>query len=259
VTQVVPPSVPRWISRSTVACTAETPPEDKNEEFVVSSADAPKTDAPSLDELNATPSGAEPDKKWAPAEAVKPAIPEAEPETRPEPEIAKPEPEPSRDELNVEPAREPVKPVEPPRISTIAPGPKDLNVTITRRGPRQAIVGKPLNYELVVKNNGDKTVERVIVEDRIAPEHKLESASPTAEFVDHKLHWDLTELTAGEERVLSVSLMPTIAGRRKRDLRSAVRQRYGGTRSFPAHSIQDARKCRHRSTKPHRLAVTNTA
>ncbi|MGE3315735.1 MAG: hypothetical protein AB7O26_11535 [Planctomycetaceae bacterium] len=191
----------------------ELPPADKNEEFVVSSADAPKSESSPVDDLNAAASPAdELNKEWAPAEAEKPKVPEAEPESNPKPEIAKPGPEPAKEELQVEPMREPEKPAEPPRISTVEPGPKDLNVTITRRGPSYATVGQPLRYELVVRNNGDKTVERVIVEDRIAPEHKLETASPPAEFVDHKLHWDLTELAAGEERILSIALMPTVAG-----------------------------------------------
>lgn len=195
------------IEREAAPAHTGNPPDDKGEEFTVSSADA----KPVHDEPGSIDSPNDPDKRWAPTATEQIESPVDEPDPKPSIEAA-PKTDPN------EPVREPEKPADPPtprpvpHISTVEPGPRDLNVTITRRGPSEASVGQPLRYELIVRNVGNKTIDRVIVEDQVPPEHKIAHTSPAAEIVDRKLHWDLSDLRAGDEHVLSVSLLPMTAG-----------------------------------------------
>jgi len=103
-------------------------------------------------------------------------------------------------------------PAEVPRLSTVEPGPKNLKVSIVRRGPAESSLGQPLRYELLVRNDGDQPVPRVVVEDKIPPQHRVVNVSPPAEFGGQVLRWNLADLAAGEERVLNVVLIPRAAG-----------------------------------------------
>jgi uncharacterized repeat protein (TIGR01451 family) len=64
-------------------------------------------------------------------------------------------------------------------------------LTIEKIAPKQAIVGQPLIYSVVVKNVGSAEAHQVTVEDRIPKGTKLEGTSPRAELIDKKLVWRL--------------------------------------------------------------------
>ena len=85
-------------------------------------------------------------------------------------------------------------------------------LTIEKIAPKQAALGQPLIYSVVVKNIGTADARQVTVEDRIPKGTKLEGTAPRAELIDKKLVWRLGTVKPDEERKISIKVIPQEKG-----------------------------------------------
>jgi uncharacterized repeat protein (TIGR01451 family) len=89
------------------------------------------------------------------------------------------------------------------------------HLTIRKQAPETATVGLPLDYSILVKNEGPSAAYDVVVEDEVTTAARFRSSQPNAEDFDQaagKLVWRFTELAAGESREIKVSIVPTGEG-----------------------------------------------
>lgn len=88
------------------------------------------------------------------------------------------------------------------------------HVTVRKQMPRAATLGKPLNYTLVITNEGQTVAEDVIVEDIVPVEATLEGVAPPADYEKktRTIIWEFAELESGDSRELKVRITPTGQG-----------------------------------------------
>lgn len=91
-------------------------------------------------------------------------------------------------------------------------GPKRPQLSIVKQAPRQARLGEPLIYSIVVQNLGGSPAHQVIVEDRIPKRTRLTGTIPQAEMFEKKLIWKLGTLKPKEERKIQVRVVPVEEG-----------------------------------------------
>jgi uncharacterized repeat protein (TIGR01451 family) len=91
-------------------------------------------------------------------------------------------------------------------------GPQQPEVKIEKIAPKEAVIGEPLIYEIKVRNIGQSTAHRVIVEDRIPLGATCQGTIPQAETADKRLYWKLGDLRPGEDRDIKIKLTPMQAG-----------------------------------------------
>lgn len=94
----------------------------------------------------------------------------------------------------------------------VASGPQQPEVKIEKIAPTEAVIGEALIYQIFVRNVGQSTAHRVVVEDRIPLGATCQGTIPQAETAEKKLYWKLGDLRPGEEREIKVKLTPTQAG-----------------------------------------------
>lgn len=89
------------------------------------------------------------------------------------------------------------------------------HLTVTKQMQDTATLGVPLNYTLVVTNEGASAASDVVIEDVVPEAARVEQADPPADYdkSTRKLIWEFRELRAGESRELHVQLMPVEQGR----------------------------------------------
>lgn len=85
-------------------------------------------------------------------------------------------------------------------------------VTIEKRAPATAYLGQPLIYQIVVRNIGNGGAQQVVVEDLVPEGVSMQGSIPQAEMAGRKLTWRLGTLAAGEERKVSVKVIPNSEG-----------------------------------------------
>lgn len=85
-------------------------------------------------------------------------------------------------------------------------------LTIEKKAPKQAVVGQPLVYSVIVRNVGSANANQVTVEDRIPKGTTLVGTSPQAELIDKKLVWRLGTLKPNEEKTIAIKLIPQEQG-----------------------------------------------
>ncbi|GEM_PF-2220425 len=107
------------------------------------------------------------------------------------------------------PAKQNETPIDPKDVS---PGPKELNVTVSRDLPEETAVGQLTSYRILVTNRGRKTVDRVTVEERLPQGFRAVETIPPSSLQDEKLVWQLGALKPDEQRELRVKVMPTKFG-----------------------------------------------
>ncbi len=91
-------------------------------------------------------------------------------------------------------------------------GPQRPQLNIEKIAPPNALLGQPLIYSIMVRNVGQSTARDVVVEDRIPKGTKLSGTIPRAELTGKKLIWRLGTLAAGEQRKISIRVIPQEAG-----------------------------------------------
>jgi uncharacterized repeat protein (TIGR01451 family) len=85
-------------------------------------------------------------------------------------------------------------------------------LTIEKIAPPQALLGRPMVYEIVVRNVGAIPAYQVVVEDTIPRNARLDGTIPQAQLKENKLIWKLGNLPAGAEKKIAVRIIPQAEG-----------------------------------------------
>jgi len=87
-------------------------------------------------------------------------------------------------------------------------------LSLEKRAPDAATVGVPLEYTIVVSNEGDSTAYDVVVDDELGNGARLENSKPTADFDrdSGKLSWTIRELAPHDKQEIVVRVTPTGEG-----------------------------------------------
>ncbi len=85
-------------------------------------------------------------------------------------------------------------------------------LVVERAAPAQVAAGKPLVYEIVVRNIGGAEAQRVRVEEQVPAGAVVTLTEPRAEARANVLAWDLGVLAAGAETRIRVSMQPPAEG-----------------------------------------------
>jgi uncharacterized repeat protein (TIGR01451 family) len=91
-------------------------------------------------------------------------------------------------------------------------GPQRPQLNIEKIAPPNALLGQPLIYSILVKNVGQSAARDVVIEDRIPKGTKLSGTIPRAELSGKKLIWRIGTLGGGEQRKISIRVIPQEAG-----------------------------------------------
>ncbi len=79
------------------------------------------------------------------------------------------------------------------------------NVSLRVQGPEKRYVGRPAEYRILVKNEGEADQSGVIVRDRLPAELRYSTSTRAGTHVAGEVTWNLGTLKAGEEAVLELS------------------------------------------------------
>jgi uncharacterized repeat protein (TIGR01451 family) len=92
------------------------------------------------------------------------------------------------------------------------PAPSGASLTVEKVGPAAVPFGKPLTYDIVVRNTGAADAQQVRVEEQTPAGIGVTATEPRAEPHGNVLAWDLGRLAAGGEARLRVTLQPPADG-----------------------------------------------
>ncbi|TWT94637.1 DUF11 domain-containing protein [Stieleria varia] len=92
-------------------------------------------------------------------------------------------------------------------------GVQQPSVVIHKRAPEEVKVGKPASFVIHVQNVGNATALDVRVQDRVPAGMRLQDATPRPDpKYQPELFWVLGDLQAGEERTITLQLVPEQEG-----------------------------------------------
>ncbi|MEZ6070177.1 MAG: hypothetical protein R3C10_07820 [Pirellulales bacterium] len=117
------------------------------------------------------------------------------------------------------------------------PGPAQLegvqqaSVSIEKRAPVEAQVGRPAIWEIFVRNTGQVTAHGVEVHDEVPRGATLSRTHPQAQNDGGRIVWSLGSLEPGEERQLEMEIVPEVEG----DMGSVARVLVGARVDGPSH------------------------
>jgi uncharacterized repeat protein (TIGR01451 family) len=142
----------------------------------------------------------------APPRSVKPLLPEPAHEPVPR-ELEFPHRKPTgspalpgADEPAIaDPPAEPVKPELP-------------QLTIEKVAPPTAVLGRPMVYQIVVRNTGEIPAHQVVVEDVIPDGVRMDGSIPRAQLKEDRLIWNLGTVPAGRSKKIAVRVVPQSEG-----------------------------------------------
>ncbi len=86
------------------------------------------------------------------------------------------------------------------------------HLKIEKIAPKNAVLGKPLIYSILIKNVGDRIARKIVVEDQIPKGTKLTGTIPQAEWVKNRLIWTFKELKPGEKKKIAIRVIPQKPG-----------------------------------------------
>jgi uncharacterized repeat protein (TIGR01451 family) len=98
------------------------------------------------------------------------------------------------------------------------PGPQNLegaqtpSVTLKKIAPPEIQIGKPVTFEIEVRNVGRIAAHQVIVKEEIPRGVQFIDAAPPANPQSGSLMWELGTMQAGESRTIKVQYMPVAEG-----------------------------------------------
>ncbi|MBX3427810.1 MAG: DUF11 domain-containing protein [Pirellulales bacterium] len=110
-------------------------------------------------------------------------------------------------------------------------GAQTPTLAIQKLGPDEIQVGKKCTFAVRVKNVGQRAAHGVTIHDQIPQGTKLVGTAPRASVAGADVAWDLGTLSAGEERLVEMELIPAEEG----ELGSVA------TVTFAAHASARAR------------------
>ncbi len=125
------------------------------------------------------------------------------------------EPSASSDPFNEGPRRLPEE-TELSGIGTVSPddpqGPQSAQLTVEKKAPSSATIGKPLVYEIIVTNVGKSPAHEVTVSDVVPKGMTLGGTSPRAAMEGKTLVWKLDTLEPGASTSIKIKVTPIEAG-----------------------------------------------
>ncbi|MGH7200150.1 MAG: hypothetical protein ACREJB_06065, partial [Planctomycetaceae bacterium] len=76
------------------------------------------------------------------------------------------------------------------------PDVRDLAVTIEKSQPESAAATRPVSYDITIRNDGGTAIDQLIVEEHVAPPHRIVDASGRPAFDDeaNALRWEIRDL-----------------------------------------------------------------
>lgn len=89
---------------------------------------------------------------------------------------------------------------------------KNPNVSVEWKPQGEITVGEECAFDLVVKNNGDVSVEDIEVDAFFPQTVRLTAARPKPSSADDRVTWKLSSLAPGAQQKLSVKLIPSRRG-----------------------------------------------
>ena len=140
-------------------------------------------------------------------------------ESKSEPEETATAPTPKENEKS-DPAEEKAAPAEEEEavygegtVDKDAPrGAQKPQLTIEKVSPSKAVLNKPFIYSIIIRNLGKTRAGRVVVEDEIPRGARLTGTIPQAELAGKKLIWKLGTLNPGQQRKISIRVIPVAEG-----------------------------------------------
>lgn len=111
-----------------------------------------------------------------------------------------------RDEKIDNPSPSVVEERTPPRR---APEPQ---LTIDKIAPPTAVLGKPMVYQILVKNTGKIPARQVVVEDTVPESARMDGSIPQALLDNRRLIWKIGSLEPGAEKKILVRMIPESEG-----------------------------------------------
>ncbi|QDV50993.1 COG1361 family protein [Gimesia fumaroli] len=86
---------------------------------------------------------------------------------------------------------------------------------LTRKGPKNRYLGRSGVYENTIANNTERPIQNISVFESVPPGMKFITASANGQFdtVRNVVQWDISELAASEQRVLTIELEPIEVGK----------------------------------------------
>lgn len=85
-------------------------------------------------------------------------------------------------------------------------------LAVTKTGPATQIIGRPMKFEITVKNTGDSPARNTVLTDPIPANASFDSASDGGQFADGRVTWNLGTLEPNQSRTVSISLRGTGRG-----------------------------------------------
>jgi uncharacterized repeat protein (TIGR01451 family) len=113
----------------------------------------------------------------------------------------------TENDLRAQAPASPDRPATPP-----ASGPAIPTLQVEKVGPASLNIGKPLRYEIVVRNPGSVPVLSVQVEEQLPAGARFTSADPRPMMRSGLLVWNLGNLDAGAEKRIKIELQPVGEG-----------------------------------------------
>ncbi len=89
---------------------------------------------------------------------------------------------------------------------------RDLGLLIQKTPLGRGIPGESVSYDIVIINVSLKTIEQVVVREKISELHRVTEVLPSAHLSENELVWTLNSLEPGSVKRLNVTLVPEIAG-----------------------------------------------
>jgi len=85
-------------------------------------------------------------------------------------------------------------------------------LSIEKRAPDTAVLGRPMVYEIVVRNSGLIAAQGVTVEDVVPSGLQIEATKPQAQLEGRRLSWRLGSLEPGASETIAVRVIPMSEG-----------------------------------------------
>ncbi len=89
---------------------------------------------------------------------------------------------------------------------------RDVGLLIEKSIVPLCTPGESVSYEITLINVSLKTIEQVVVRERISELQRVTEVLPTAGLSDNELVWTLTSLEPGATKKLKITLVPEVAG-----------------------------------------------
>ncbi|MEQ8849478.1 hypothetical protein [Botrimarina sp.] len=91
-------------------------------------------------------------------------------------------------------------------------GPQEASLTLQKRGPSEAQIGKPCRFAIRIRNTGAGVANDVVLRDEVPAGTRLEGTQPAADVAGGRLTWRLGDLAPGQEQTVEIRLTPLREG-----------------------------------------------